>query len=97
MCACAFWLDFNFEFFLSKFTLPLLMYEYVSSLRFLCPCLHLPFWSNEKNDQLFIFFAGHGQFDEIFTEGYLVGSDSKLSDPGKTSYISHSTLRTVVN
>lgn len=53
--------------------------------------------SYEKNDQLFIFFAGHGQFDEIFTEGYLVGSDSKLSDPGKTSYISHSTLRTVVN
>ena len=48
-------------------------------------------------DQLFIFFAGHGQFDEIFTEGYLVGTDSKLSDPGKTSYISHSQLRTVVN
>ena len=46
---------------------------------------------------MFIFFAGHGQFDEIFTEGYLVGSDSKLNDPGKTSYISHSTLRTVVN
>ncbi|MEN8247879.1 MAG: caspase family protein [Bacteroidota bacterium] len=48
-------------------------------------------------DQLFIFFAGHGQFDEIFTEGYLVGTDSKLNDPGKTSYISHSQLRTVVN
>jgi hypothetical protein len=53
--------------------------------------------SYEKNDQLFIFFAGHGQFDEIFTEGYLVGSDSKANDPGKTSYISHSTLRTVIN
>ena len=50
-----------------------------------------------ENDQLFIFFAGHGQFDEIFTEGYLVGSDSKVSDPGKTTYISHSTLRTVIN
>lgn len=53
--------------------------------------------SYQPNDQLFIFFAGHGQFDEIFTEGYLVGSDSKLNDPGKTSYISHSTLRTVIN
>lgn len=53
--------------------------------------------SYQKDDQLFIFFAGHGQFDEIFTEGYLVGEDSKLNDPGKTSYISHSTLRTVVN
>jgi hypothetical protein len=53
--------------------------------------------SYQKDDQLFIFFAGHGQFDDIFTEGYLVGTDSKLNDPGKTSYISHSTLRTVVN
>ena len=53
--------------------------------------------SYQPNDQLLIFFAGHGQFDEIFTEGYLVGKDSKLDDPGKTSYISHSTLRTVIN
>jgi uncharacterized caspase-like protein len=53
--------------------------------------------SYQKDDQLFIFFAGHGQFDEVFTEGYIVGADSKVSDPGKTSYISHSTLRTVVN
>ncbi len=53
--------------------------------------------SYQEKDQLFIFFAGHGQFDEIFTEGYLVGKDSKLNDPGKTSYISHSTLRTVIN
>ncbi len=53
--------------------------------------------SYQPNDQLFIFFAGHGQFDEIFTEGYLVGKDSKLNDPGKTTYISHSTLRTVIN
>ncbi len=53
--------------------------------------------SYQPNDQLFIFFAGHGQFDEVFTEGYLVGKDSKANDLGKTSYISHSTLRTVVN
>ena len=53
--------------------------------------------SYQPSDQLFIFFAGHGQFDDIFTEGYLVGKDSKVNDPGKTSYISHSTLRTVVN
>ena len=53
--------------------------------------------SYEKDDQLFIFFAGHGQFDEVFSEGYLVGADSKLIDPGKTSYIAHSTLRNIVN
>jgi len=53
--------------------------------------------SYEKDDQLFIFFAGHGQFDDIFAEGYIVGADSKLNDPGKTSYIAHSTLRTIIN
>jgi len=53
--------------------------------------------SYTPNDQLLIFFAGHGQFDEVFTEGYIVGKDSKVNDPGKTTYISHSTLRTVVN
>ena len=53
--------------------------------------------SYQPNDQLLIFFAGHGQFDEVFTEGYIVGKDSKINDPGKTTYISHSTLRTVVN
>jgi hypothetical protein len=48
-------------------------------------------------DQLLIFIAGHGQFDEIFTEGYLVCKDSKKNDDTKESYISHSTMRTYVN
>ncbi len=47
-------------------------------------------------DQLFVFFPGHGQFDEVFTEGYLVGKNSKLNDPSKESYISFSNLRTVL-
>ncbi|MDH5399628.1 MAG: caspase family protein [Cyclobacteriaceae bacterium] len=50
-----------------------------------------------KDDQLFIFIAGHGQFDEVFTEGYVVGKNSKKIDPAKESYISHSTLRTYVS
>ncbi|MBI3111894.1 MAG: caspase family protein [Ignavibacteriales bacterium] len=50
-----------------------------------------------ENDQLLIFFAGHGQFDEVLGDGYLVAKDSKLKDDIKTSYISHSNLRTVVN
>ncbi len=49
------------------------------------------------DDQLFILFAGHGQFDDIFNEGYLVAKDSKLNDDVKTSYLSHSNLRTVIN
>jgi len=48
-------------------------------------------------DQLFIFFAGHGQFDEINGEGYIVCSDSKTNDRSYNSYLSHSTLRTRIN
>ena len=50
-----------------------------------------------EQDQLFIFFAGHGQYDESFKEGYLVGKNSLLTDNAKSSYISHSNLRTIVN
>ncbi len=48
-------------------------------------------------DQLLLFIAGHGQFDEVLGDGYIVGRDSRLRDDIKTSYISHSTLRTVIN
>lgn len=49
------------------------------------------------DDQLLIFFAGHGQFDSILGDGYLVAKDSRLRDDVKTSYIAHSTLRTILN
>ncbi|HZY81944.1 MAG TPA: caspase family protein [Cyclobacteriaceae bacterium] len=48
-------------------------------------------------DQLFIFFAGHGYFDETLGEGYLVASNSLLNDKGKTSYIPHPLLRERIN
>jgi len=48
-------------------------------------------------DQLFIFFAGHGQFDEIYGEGYIVATNSRLNDVAKTSYLSHSVLRNVID
>jgi len=49
------------------------------------------------NDQLLIFFAGHGQFDEVFGEGYIVCKDSKLTDQAKNTYISHVRLRNIIN
>jgi len=49
------------------------------------------------NDQLFIFFAGHGQFDDVLGQGYIVTKDSKKNDNAKTSYLSHSVLRTVID
>lgn len=50
-----------------------------------------------ENDQLFIFFAGHGYYDDVFKEGYLIAKDSKADDIAHTSFLSHSNLRTVVN
>lgn len=50
-----------------------------------------------KNENLLIFFAGHGIYDEVFKEGYVISSDSKADDISKTSYLSHSNLRTMIN
>lgn len=48
-------------------------------------------------DQLLIFFAGHGQYDETFGEGYVVAKNSQLSDPSRNTYLSHNRLRGVIN
>lgn len=44
-------------------------------------------------DQLFVFFAGHGYYDEVLGEGYIVATNSLMNDKGKNSYLSHVTLR----
>lgn len=51
----------------------------------------------KPQDQLLIFFAGHGHFDEAFGEGYVVASNSLDNDKAKTTYISHSNLRSYIN
>lgn len=48
-------------------------------------------------DQLFIFFAGHGTFDQVFGEGFVVTRESQVNDEGKTTYLSHNRLRSIVN
>lgn len=53
--------------------------------------------SYQENDQLMIFFAGHGQFDERTTRGFLVAKDSKEVDIIKDSYFSYSELRDLVD
>ena len=50
-----------------------------------------------KEDQLMIFFAGHGVFDDVYKEGYLMAADTKNDDIVKSSYLSHSILQTIVN
>lgn len=51
----------------------------------------------KPQDQLMIFIAGHGQFDDSFGEGYLVAKNSLENDKAKSSYISHSNLRSYIN
>ncbi|HEX8041874.1 MAG TPA: caspase family protein [Chryseosolibacter sp.] len=48
-------------------------------------------------DQLFIFFAGHGTYDQTFGEGFVVTRESQVNDIGKTTYLSHNRLRSIVN
>jgi hypothetical protein len=51
------------------------------------------------NDQLFIYFAGHGFFDEHEGEGFLVAKDSKLEqdDAEHTTYLDFSRLSKILN
>ena len=48
-------------------------------------------------DQLMIFIAGHGQFDETFGEGYIVTKGSLMNDEAKTTYVPHSVLRNIID
>ena len=51
------------------------------------------------DDQLFIFFAGHGYFDETFRGGYLVARDTRKpeEDTEMLSYVSHSVIRDIID
>ena len=51
----------------------------------------------KPQDQLMVFFAGHGYFDDAFGEGFVVAKNSMQNDKAKTSYISHSRLRQIIN
>ncbi len=53
--------------------------------------------SYAKGDQLFIFFAGHGEFDRVYKMGYIAARDSKKEDDVKDSYLSYANLREYVN
>ena len=50
-------------------------------------------------DQLLIFFAGHGYFDDIFDVGYLVAKDTQKpeDDTEMLSYVSHSVIHDIVD
>jgi hypothetical protein len=49
------------------------------------------------DDQLFIFIAGHGFFDERTKEGFVVGNNSLHDDLARTTYLPHSRLRDMID
>lgn len=52
-----------------------------------------------REDQLLIFFAGHGYFNERFRIGYLVAQDTQRPNDSGTllSYLSHSHFRDIID
>jgi hypothetical protein len=48
-------------------------------------------------DQLLIYIAGHGIFDETEQRGFLMAKDSRPDDPLHTTQLSHDDLRAVVD
>ncbi len=47
-------------------------------------------------DQLFIFFSGHGDFNEGTAEGFFVPKEGLLDDPFQDTYIPHTRLERIV-
>ncbi len=50
-----------------------------------------------KQDQLFIFFSGHGEFNDDTEEGFLIPREGQLNDPFQESYLPHSRLEKAIN
>lgn len=51
----------------------------------------------KEDDQLLIFFAGHGDYDELDNDGYIVATNSDLNDEYKRSYMAFSVLRNKID
>lgn len=50
-----------------------------------------------KDDQLFIFFSGHGYFKESSKEGFFIPAEGKVNDPFQSSYIPHTRLNRIID
>ncbi|MEM0993680.1 MAG: caspase family protein [Bacteroidota bacterium] len=51
----------------------------------------------EEDAQLFIFFSGHGEFNELTNEGFFVPTDAKKNDLYQDSYLAHTRLERSIN
>jgi uncharacterized caspase-like protein len=48
-----------------------------------------------NQDNLLIYYAGHGQLDDLTGDGYWIPVEGKLKDPG--TWISHSTIKNILS
>jgi len=51
----------------------------------------------KPQDQLMVFFAGHGHYDDVVGEGFVVARNSLANDESKNTYISHNRIRSNIN
>ena len=49
----------------------------------------------KKTDNLLIYYAGHGQIDDLTGDGYWIPAEGKLKDP--TTWVSHSTVKNILS
>jgi hypothetical protein len=49
----------------------------------------------EKKDNLLIYFAGHGQLDDLTGDGYWIPVEGELKDP--STWISHSVIKSILS
>lgn len=52
--------------------------------------------NNASIDELMIFFAGHGTFDDQLGEGFIVAQDSRSDDIARSTFISYSRLENML-
>ena len=48
-------------------------------------------------DQLFVFFSGHGEFTESTAEGFFIPREGRLDDPYGLSYLQHARLERAID
>ncbi len=51
----------------------------------------------QPHDQLFIYFAGHGSFDDLTGDGYFVCKNSINIESAKSTYIAYDVIKSIVN
>ena len=80
--------DFEPERVFSRIDEEATQYNVINDLKYLASYL-------KENDNLLIYYAGHGQVDEFLGDGYWIPVDGKPKSPG--TWLSHSSIRNILS